>query len=405
MPTFEYSAIDRKGRRLSGRVSAPSPERARRVVEGRGLVVVAVADGATPAPRSRAAKPALGRRLGLKTLSTVTRQLSSLAAVAPLEEALRTLRDQADRRALREVLTVTHQGVVEGSRLSDAMSGAGNAFPPAYRAMIRAGEGAGALPQVLARLASLAEAQQDVRGRLASAIVYPAVLAVVALLVVIGLMTFVVPKVVDQFNASGRDLPALTEAVIGLSNLFLNWGWLIAIVAVGLGFAAAGALASPAVRLSVDRALLGAPVAGRLVRDMEAAGFARTLATMVASGVPVLEGVQLVAGSSRNAVFREAAAQIAASVREGGSLSGAMRSAGVFPPLLVYFAANGEAAGRLDVMLESAAEYLEREFRTASSVALSLLEPAIIVIMGGVVCLVILSILLPILQINTLTVS
>jgi general secretion pathway protein F len=197
-------------------------------------------------------------------------------------------------------------------------------------------------------------------------------------------------------------LPLLTRIVIGVSDLMRNWGWILVLVGVcgaaGLGLA----LRNPALRLKVDGGLLRLPVIGRLTRDLHGARMARTLSTMIASGLPVLEGLTTTARTVSNRRLRLATETMADAVREGGGLSAAMRRADVFPPLLVYMTASGESSGRLEPMLERAADYLEREFSNFTAVMLSLLEPAIIVFMGGVVALIVLSILLPILQINTL---
>jgi general secretion pathway protein F len=398
MPTFEFTAIDRDGHTRSGTMASRSSEAARKALTSRGLVATRVSVSAM------ARTSAQSMRLGDNSLGLITRQLATLVTVAPVEEALRTLTEQSENRRQREVLVRVHTSVVEGVRLSDAMARLGPAFPPTYRAMVAAGETSGALPQILERLAELLEKQQEMRSKITSALVYPIVLAVVAMGVIVALMTFVVPKVVEQFDTSGQQLPWLTNAMIAISHAMLAWGWAIALAIAGSLIGAAWLLAWPGPRLAFDAALLRVPIVGRLLRNMEAAGLARSLATMIASGLPILEALHLAAKTTGNTVIRAAVREMAVSVHAGTGLSSAMRRAGVFPPLLVNLAASGESGGKLEPMLERAAEYLERDFRTATSVALSLLEPAIIVVMGGIVCLVILSILLPILQINTLTV-
>jgi general secretion pathway protein F len=216
------------------------------------------------------------------------------------------------------------------------------------------------------------------------------------------LMMFVVPKVVEQFETVGQQLPLLTRIVIGISNLLVNWWWALLFVAMLAGFVFWRALRDSSVRLRFDRWLLRLPLFGRLIRDLHAARMSRTLATMVSSRLPLIEGLALTTGTIHNRALKAASEDIVTSIRGGGSLSAALRRAGVFPPLLVYLAASGEASGRLDTMLERAADYLEREFDSFTSAALSLLEPAIIVIMGGIVAVIVLSILLPILQLETL---
>ncbi|HET6397679.1 MAG TPA: type II secretion system inner membrane protein GspF [Pseudoxanthomonas sp.] len=396
MSAFEYSALDGRGRTRTGTVAAASAREARALLEQRQLVPVRLE------PARQAAARAAGGRFTARDLALLTRQLATLAASAPLEEALRTIGNQSDRRGVRRVVMATHAQVLEGYRLADAMAQQGKAFPPLYRAMVAAGESSGALPQILERLAELLERQQQLRARLAGALVYPAALAFTAVLVVAALMGFVVPKVVEQFDSMGRALPWLTRAVIAVSDAIAHWGWLgLALLAVA-GVAFLRLLRREDFRMRFDGLLLRLPLLGRVLRDLHAARMARTLAIMLESGLPLLEGLSITARTVGNRVLRAATATMVAAIDEGSSLSSAMRRAGVFPPTLLYMAGSGEGSGRLAPMLGRAADYLEREIDTVSAAALSLLEPAIIVALGGVVALIVLSILLPILQFNSL---
>jgi general secretion pathway protein F len=400
MPAFDYVAVDGAGRTVTGAVEAADETAARGQLGRRRLAPLQV----TPARMTARADRPKGKagKLTPKALALTTRQLATLVSVSPIEEALRTLALQADRPVVRRVLEGVHSGVLEGRPLADAMGQQGRAFPPLYRAMVSAGERSGTLQPILERLADDMERDQQVRGKVVTAMVYPAVLAVVALGVVAALMVFVVPKVVDQFDSMNQTLPLLTRMVIGLSELMRHWGWLIVLVLAGLTAAGAAALRDVTIRMRFDRWRLRAPLIGRLTRDLHGAKMARTLSTMIAAGLPVLEGLTITARTVSNRALRQATENMAEAVREGGGLSAAMRRADVFPPILVYMTASGESSGRLEPMLERAADYLEREFATFTAVMLSLLEPAVIVVMGGVVALIVLSILLPILQINTL---
>ena len=398
MASFDYVALDLAGRSRSGQVTAPDEAAARQILEGRSLAPLRLSIAKSKAP----AMGLFGGRLDARSLALVTRQLATLVAVAPLEEALRTIAVQAEKPAVRHALMGVHAGVLEGYRLSDAMARQGRAFPLLYRAMVAAGEGSGALPSILERLADLLERDQQAQSKVTAALVYPAVLAITALLVVLALMTFVVPKVVDQFESMGQTLPLLTRLVIGTSEALRSHGLIMLIALLVAGFAASRALRRPQIRMQADAALLRLPILGRLTRDLHAARLARTLSTMIASGLPILEGLQITAPTIHNHVLRQATLDMAEMIREGGALSAAMRKVAVFPPLLVYMTASGENSGRVELMLGRAAEYMEREFATFTAVALSLLEPAIIILMGGLVAVIVLSILLPILQINTL---
>lgn len=405
MADFDYLAIDTRGQETRGQVIADTADAARALLDRRRLYVIRIEPGSgAPAVRGR---PLFGlewrrARLSGKQLTLFTRQLATLNRVSPLEESLRTITRQTEQEAARAVVRTVHAGVVEGRGLAEAMGREPKSFPPLYRAMVAAGERSGALPAILERLSILLERQAEIRGKLLTALAYPSVLAVVALGVVTALMMFVVPQVVEQFDTVGQELPFLTRAVIVLSDLLVGYWWAMGLAVVAMAAILWAALRQPPVRLAFDTWLLRLPLIGRLLRDLHAARMARTLATMVASRLPLLEGLMLTAGTVHNRRLRLASEELAEAVRGGGSLSAAMRRAGVFPPLLTYLAASGEAAGRLDEMLERAADYLEREFDRFTATALSLLEPAIIVVMGGVVATIVLSILLPILQLNTL---
>ncbi len=401
---FDYLAIDTRGAEKRGHLAADSLDAARARLDRQRLYVVRLEPGAPPAATSR---PLFGLQLGrprmrVKQLTLFTRQLATLNRVSPLEESLRTITRQTEQEGVRQVVEQVHAGVVEGRRLADAMAREPRSFPVLYRAMVSAGESSGSLPTILDRLAALLERQAEIRGKLITALAYPTILATVALGVVTALMVFVVPQVVEQFDTVGQQLPFLTRAVIGLSSFLVNFWWVLLIGFSFLSFAIWRALRQPAVRLGFDTRLLRVPLLGRLLRDLHAARMARTLSTMIASRLPLLEGLTLTAGTIHNRRLRAASDEITDAIRQGGSLSSAMRRTGVFPPLLTYLAASGEAAGRLDEMLEHAADYLEREFDRFTATALSLLEPFIIVVMGGVVATIVLSILLPILQLDTL---
>lgn len=402
---FDYVAISPQGRERRGSIAAADVEEARAALGAKKLYVVKVAPG--DGTGSTGAAPSLltfaRRRLSAKELTLFTRQLATLVQVSPIEESLRTIARQSEKAHVRRVVERVHAGIVEGRRLAEALGMEGKSFPLLYRAMISAGESSGSLPSILERLADLMERQAAMRSKIVTAIAYPSVLAVFAVTVVLALMVFVVPKIVEQFDTMGQTLPLLTRIVMAISNFLVNWWWAILIVMVAAGALFWRALKEEPVRYSVDGFVLRLPVVGRLLRDLHAARMARTLATMVASRLPLMEGLQLTAQTVHNRVLKRASDDIVEAIRGGGNLSGALKRAGVFPPLLVYMAASGESAGRLDTMLARAADYLEREFDAFTSVALSLLEPLIIIVMGVIVAIIVLSILLPILQLQSLT--
>jgi len=403
MAEFDYIAIDPAGRERSGAIKAETVEDARAKLDSRKLFIVRIEAGAMEKARRRTGLSFRAPRLSAKELTLFTRQLSTLIQVSPLEESLRTIGRQSEQAHVQAIVGKVHSGVLEGRRLADALGAEPRSFPPLYRAMVSAGESSGSLPTIMERLSDLMERQAVIRSKVLTAIAYPSVLAAFAVCVVAALMIFVVPKVVEQFDTVGQQLPLLTRMVMGISAFLAGYWWLLAIL---LGLAAFGlwrALKVESFRYRFDSVLLRLPLLGRLIRDLHAARMARTLSTMVASRLPLMEGLSLTTQTVHNRVLRQASEEIVEAIRGGGSLSAALRRAGVFPPLLVYLTASGESAGRLDTMLERAADYLEREFDSFTSAALAMLEPVIIIAMGGIVAVIILSILLPILQLQSLT--
>jgi general secretion pathway protein F len=402
MSDFGYVAIDPEGRTRRGRVTADTITQAESELVARKLFVVKVEAGRPE--KSTKASLVTGRRDRMSTLDLVlfTRQLATLAEVSPLEEALGTIARQTEAEGLRAVVRRIQQGLVEGHRLSGTLQRESASFPSLYVAMVAAGETSGQLPLILTRLAALLERQEEVRSRVFAALAYPLIVAVVAIFVVIAMMVLVVPRVVEQFDSFGQTLPLLTRIVIGISGFLTDFWWVLLAVVVATFLTAMAALRRPAVQLMVDRTILRLPVIGRLVRARHAARMARTLATMVASHLPLLDGLTLTTPTIRNLALRQASEAMIESVRGGGSFAGAMERTGVFPPLLVYLTASGESAGQLDMMLERAADHLEREFDRFAATGLSLLEPIIIVVMGALVALIVLSIMLPILQLQSL---
>jgi general secretion pathway protein F len=399
MADWRYEALDIAGRPRAGRLAAPTPEAARADLLERKLFATKLE------PATAVATPAETRisgKLKPSALVLFTRQLATLASVAPLEEALRTIVRQTESDRSKAVLASVHGAVVEGRRLSDAMSLAPGSFPPIYRAMVAAGEGAGTLPAVLERLANLLERQAELKGRVQSALAYPAALAIVATLAVGALMAFVVPTIARQFADIGQTLPLLTRIVMALSAGLARFWWLILILIAGGAALFGRALQDADFRLRFDSGLLRLPIVGRLLRDLAAARLARTLAMMVASRLPLVDGLMLTLPTIGNHAIRMRVADMASDVREGASLTTAMKRAAVLPPLLVAMVAGGESAGRLDTMLERGAEALEREYDAVTRTGLAVLEPAIILVMGGAVAIIVLAILLPILQLESL---
>lgn len=283
MTQFDYVALDVAGREKRGRMPAANVEEVREKLIAKKLYVVSIGEGAE---RAAAGAPLLSigpKRLSAKELTLFTRQLATLVRVSPIEESLRTIARQTESEKARGVIDTVHGGVLEGRSLAEAMQREAKSFPQLYRAMVSAGEGAGSLPIILDRLADLQERQAQVRSKLFAALAYPLVLALVAMFVVGALMIYVVPKVVEQFDTVGQQLPLLTRVVIGISGLLAGWWWAMLLVVGGVSFLCWRLLQDPARRLAFDLRLLRLPLIGRLIRDLHAARLARTLSTMVAS--------------------------------------------------------------------------------------------------------------------------
>ena len=291
MADFDFIAIDTRGNETRGHVAADTVDAARAQLDRKRLYVVKIEPGTPPTARG---KPLFGLTLGTakmsgKHLTLFTRQLATLNRVSPLEESLRTITRQTEQDNVRAIVERVHAGVVEGRRLADAMAREPKSFPPLYRAMVAAGESSGSLPEILERLSLLLERQAEIRGKILTALAYPTILAIVALGVVTALMVFVVPQVVEQFDTVGQELPFLTRMVIGLSAFLVNYWWVL-LAMIGLaGVIAWQALKQPPIRLAFDSWTLRVPLIGRLIRDLHAARMARTLGTMVASRLPLME--------------------------------------------------------------------------------------------------------------------
>ena len=399
METFDYSAFDREGNRLTGSIPAGNAREARDLLRARSLTPIEL----KPARQKAGSGGSARHKAKHKDLTQATRQLAILIdAATPVEEALKIVAVQFERSPMREILLSARSQVMEGARLSDALRVFPRTFSGLYASMIAAGETSGRLGDVLERLAVDLEAEQKVRRNILAATAYPMVLSVVALIVVVILMIFVVPQVVTQFESFGQELPALTRGVIGLSSWMKAYG-LIAAATIGiLAFAFWQALKRPGVQLRWHEFLLRLPMIGRLIRNLNAARFARTMAGLIDSGTPALTAMETARHTLRNRVMRDAVGDAAVKVREGAAVSASLRQTEVFPLLVTQMVAGGEASGDIGKMFGKSADYLESEFEAATNVFLSLLEPLIIILMSLVVLLIIGAIFLPILRLNTL---
>jgi len=401
MPAYKYEALNNAGRTTSGLVEADNPRAARAQLRAQGMVPLSVA--AVQQASMAARSSMFARRTFNSTLLAVwTRQLAGLVAAGlPIERALTALADESEDAKQRELVAQLKSEVNGGASFAAALGTAPREFDDVYRAVVAAGEQSGALGVVLERLADDLEERQNLRAKLIGAMAYPAIVSLIAVIIVVFLVTYVVPQVATVFTSSKRALLTLTIAMLGLSAFVRQWGWLVvALLIAGTGLLT-WMLRNDAFRERFDAATLTLPLVGKLARGYNASRFAGTLAMLAGAGVPILKSLQAAAETLSNRAMRADALEALSQVREGAPLGSALAGKKRFPGILAMFARLGEQTGKLPQMLERAAKQLSTEVQRRAMAAATLLEPILIVAMGGVVLLIVLAVLLPIIQLNT----
>ncbi len=403
MPAYKFEALDEAGKSQTGLLEADNAKAARAQLRARSLVPLAVNPVGVAANDASGSPSRFSRRVFNATgLAVWTRQMAGLVAAGlPLERALTALGDESDNPRQRELVAHLKSEVNAGSPFARALAGAPREFDDVYRAVVAAGEQSGALGTVLEKLADDLEERQALRAKVTGAMMYPAIVSVVALLIVIVLMTYVVPQIANVFTSSKRALPTLTVIMLALSAFIRNWGWAVALL---LGGAAATYLSmrrNEAFRRSSDAAMLRLPLFGRLARGYNAARFGGTLAMLAGAGVPILKALQAAAETVNNRAMRADAMDALVQVREGASLASALAAKPRYPGLLAMFARLGEQTGQLPSMLGRASGQLSAEVQRRAMSAATIIEPLLIVVMGLVVVLIMLAVMLPIMQLNT----
>ena len=402
MGAFEYVALDQAGKQTKGLLEGDTPRHIRQLLRDRKLLPVSVTEVAHKEARRQRS---FSFRKGISSgeLALITRQLASLAQSGmPLEETLLAVSQQNDNPRTQSILLGVRAKVMEGHTLADGLGEFPQAFPELYRATVAAGENSGHLDVVLERLADYTESRQELRQNITNAMVYPVALIVMALGIIGFMLATVVPKIVGVFESTRAELPGLTRGMIATSD-FLRDHWLllmlgIAAVVYGLWWL----LQQDGPRRSYHRFLLRMPIAGRLTRGINTARFTRTLSILAGSGVPILESLKISSEVVENLPMRDAVTEATVRVREGGSISKSLAASKLFPPMMIHLVSSGESGGRLEEMLGRAASGQEREVKGLIAALLGILQPLVIVLMGGVVLLIVLAILLPIFEINNL---
>jgi general secretion pathway protein F len=402
MSAFQYTALDPSGREKRGVLEGDTARQVRQKLRGKGWTPMAVDEVAKQETRGRRTSR-FQRGISPMDLALVTRQLATLVrAGLQLEEALRDVAEQTEKPRIERILLAVRSRVREGHSLAAGLSEFPSVFPELYRKTVEAGEQSGHLDVVLERLADYAENLQQMRQKTMLALFYPALLTGMAILVVTGLLTYVVPQVVKVFDNMGQQLPWLTRALISVSDIARDYGWVILVLLAVLGFSLYSLIKRPGPRTAWHSLLLRLPLIGRMIKGMNAARFARTLSILTASSVPILDALRISAQVLTNVSMRRAVEEAALRVREGSSIRAALGDTGYFPPMTLSMIASGESSGDLEGMLERAANIQEREIETMISALLGLFEPVLILVMGGVVLIIVLAILLPIFQLNQL---
>ena len=405
MPAFRYKALNAEGKLVKGVLEGDSDRHVRAILRERRLKPVAVESaGSAGAKAGRDWRSVFTQtKVSTADLALLTRQLATLIqSNMPIDESLRATAEQSRKPRIKALMLQVRARVAEGHTLAYALGEYPAVFDDMYRAMVSAGEHAGFLAQVLMQLADYTERRQYTQQKLMMALIYPFILLGVAVSVVVALMIYVVPELVGIFAHTNSQLPPLTVALIAVSDFLQNSGLWLLLAIIVLVFSWGYWVGIEANRKRWHRVLLKLPFASGVVVAMDTARFASTLSILMASGVPLLEGLRIAGAVLTNRVLRDDAEAVAIAVEEGGSLHRALGVSGRFPPMMVHMVASGEASGELEQMLERSATNQERELEMTMGTVSALFEPLMVVFMGGMVLTIVLAILLPIFDLNSM---
>lgn len=403
MAAFDYTALDNTGRTRRGVLEGDTARQIRQQLREQGLTPLHI-DEVVQKNRQQLKQAQPRRtRLSAADLALLTRQLATLVkAGLALEEALRAVSEQSAKPKVKSLLLAVRARVLEGHSFADGLADFPHVFPDLYRATVAAGEQAGYLDIVLERLADYTEHRQHLQQKTLLALFYPMLLTAVALLVVLGLLTYVVPQVVQVFDNINQELPLLTRGLIASSDFLRAWGGVLLLIGVGIVVAMRYWLKQEQNLMRFHHLLLRLPLIAQLERGANVARFTRTLSILISSGVPMLDALRMTTQVVSNRPLRHAVEQAMQRVKEGANLHTALQQSRLFPPMTVYLIASGETGGNLEDMLERAAVTQERELESLIAVLLGLFEPLLILTMGAVVLIIVLAILLPIFELNQL---
>ncbi len=402
MPAYHYKALTPDGKVTKGVMQGDSARQVRHNLRGDAIMPMEVLAVEGKIAQTKGRRNGRHKGLSAYELALVTRQLAVLLAAAiPLEEALASVAKQSQKPHVASTMLAVRSQVLEGHSFASALEQATN-FPKLYVATVAAGEKSGHLDLILNQLADYTENRFALQKKVQGAMVYPIILMVMATAVVIGLMSFVVPKIVKVFEQSEQALPLITQVVMGISNVIVSWWWLILLVLVGLAFLFYRFVRTDVGKSTVDKWALRLPVFSRLSKNLNAARFASTMSILVRSGVPVIDALNIASAVVTNVHIRRVIDAATLKVTEGASLSSQLEASSYFPPMMVQMIKSGENSGELEDMLKRAADMQENEATNFISTLLSLLEPFMLVLMGVVVMLIVMAVMLPIVNMNDL---
>lgn len=400
MAAFEYIALDTNGKQKKGVLEADSPRQVRQQLREKSWMPISVEVASEKSINNPFAN-LLKRSISTADLSLLTRQLATLiGAGLPIEEALKATAEQTEKKRIKSMILDIRSKVLEGHSLAAALNNFDYAFPTLYRATVSAGEHAGHLDTVLNRLADYMEVSQANQQKIKLAALYPIILSVVAVAIVVGLLTYVVPDIVEVFVKNGQELPGLTQAMITASDFLQDHGIILGIVLAGVfGFFKAS-LRKPIFKRKYHLFLMNLPFLGKMVKGFNTSRYISTLAILNSSGVPLVEAMKIAGQVVENLIIQERLVDAAQQVMEGGSLHGALQETKVFTPMMLHMIASGETSGELDSMLEKTAKNQENDLQSTVSTLVGMFEPIMLLVMGGIVVLIVIAIMLPIMNMN-----
>jgi len=402
MPRFRFEAITYDGQTEKGVVESDALKSARQQLLARGLVPVSVELDTAGAGKSGVSSWLSKRQgIGATDLAVITKQFALLVRSGlPLDEALGLLAEESPKPATREILAEIVQELQSGVSLSRALASQPATFDTLYQSVVAAAEHSGLMAPVLTQFATFLEKRQAMKQKVIAAMVYPAMLIAVSFLVMTVLMVYVIPQVTRVFESTRQKLPLTTEIVMTISSFLAHWGWLLALVLLGLGWLARRALQSQSVRLGFDARCLSTPVIGPLILAYETARFANTMSMLVGANVPILSALKSARDTLKNTYLKSVVDAAEMRVREGSTLSRALGAQGVFSPLFVHMIRSGEATGQLADMLRFGADNAEVDAEQTTRIFTSILEPAMILFMGVMVLIIVMAVMQPILEMN-----